>query len=88
MQAHSQPSHGKDAWTALGVLLALGVLWLFLKLYWQGALLVVAAVALGSIVWRTERQASEESNPKPVSHKEPVVSSEAVGQKKSRKKRR
>lgn len=48
MELEASPRHRRDSFIVAGALALLGCLWLALRLYWQGALLVGAALALGA----------------------------------------
>ncbi len=47
METASRSIERRDAFAAAAALLMLGLLWVVLRLYWQGALLLAAGVALG-----------------------------------------
>lgn len=62
METDAPPKPRRDALWAAGVLAALGVLWLILRLYWQGALILGAAAALWAF-GRRMRSTPEKSAP-------------------------
>jgi len=47
METASRSIERRDAFAAAAALLMLGLLWVILRLYWQGALLLASGVALG-----------------------------------------
>lgn len=57
METDATPKHRRDALIAAVTLLLLGGLWLFLRLYWQGALLALAGAGLGALAWRRDGEA-------------------------------
>lgn len=60
VSAASEIRTSRDALVAAGLLGTLGVLWLVLKLFWQGALLLVAA---GLVAWFARRGARATAPP-------------------------
>lgn len=51
METDASSTVRRDAFAAALALLLLGLLWVVLRLYWQGALLLAAGAALGYLGW-------------------------------------
>jgi hypothetical protein len=69
MDTEAQTTGHRDALIAAGALLALGILWIFLKLFWQGALLVVIAAAVAYLGYYRLRDAAEKEPEPPAKPK-------------------
>lgn len=63
METDVSPRHRLDALLAAGVCAALGGLWLVLRLYWQGALLLGVAAGLALLYRRLGPSLAEDPTP-------------------------
>jgi hypothetical protein len=88
VSAESDVHSRRDALVVAGLLVALGILWLLLKLYWQGALLVAAAGAVAFFAGRAApaaEPAKKSESPRKTSKK---VAGETSSRQKKRKRKR
>jgi hypothetical protein len=85
METEAQTTGHRDALIAAGALLALGILWITLRLVWQGALLVAAALVV-AYFGHYRLRFRQDQEPEPLPAKQKAAPSGARPKSKKRKK--
>ena len=87
MNAEARPTDRRDALAATIALGVLGVLWIVLRLYWQGAILLAAAglLAYFCVVRATARSDAPETMPEPPPKRTTALKGSRARKKKRRK---
>ena len=87
METEAQTTGHRDALIVAGALLALGILWIFFNLLWQGALLVVVAASVGYLGHYRLRDAPEKA-PEPSEKRGAPAGSRSKSKKKKKPKKK